>query len=230
MSLRMPAVHGHIGSHGRHRRRGLIGRLHVAHTVRVHARRVLGAAALLGGAAVLCVLAALGWSPSGDSGIPGYQKPANPFLHTATSTPGAAINGQPRPSISPDLGNTTLPFLATPGPSAGSVSPIPTSPPTTTTGPSPSPSTSQSSTLSPSPSASPSPSSSPTPTPSSSPTPSSTPSPSASTPPPATQAPASTPPPATQAPAGTPTANSAASTGPAATSASSASQPEEGAS
>jgi hypothetical protein len=45
---------------GLHRRRGVKGRLHVARTVRVRARRVLGAAAVLGVVTVLCLASALG--------------------------------------------------------------------------------------------------------------------------------------------------------------------------
>ena len=73
---------------GLHRRRGVKGRLHVARAVRVRARRVLGAAAVIGGVTVICAVAAFGLTRSGASGVPGFQKPNNPFLHSAAGQNG----------------------------------------------------------------------------------------------------------------------------------------------
>ena len=186
MSMKTPASQGRTGSPGRHRRRGLRGRLYGGRTVSLHMRRVLGAAAVIGGVTALCIVAALGSTRSGG-GIPDYQKPQNPFLQTPASQPsgeaGAGGNRRypsPSPSPVPSLGlgpgDLVLPTRTTPVPSARS-----TSPPATTTSPSTSPSPSPP--PSPSPEPSPSPSPEPSPSPSPSPPPDSSPPASSSAPP-----------------------------------------------
>jgi hypothetical protein len=89
---------------GLHRRRGVKGRLHVARTVKVRARRVLGAAAIIGGATALCLVAVLGLTHPGNSSVANYRKPANPSFHTATgsheSRTDTAGNSQPPHSSS----------------------------------------------------------------------------------------------------------------------------------
>src|SRR5260370_17114230 len=141
MSVKTPAMQSCAGSPGRHRRRGLIGRFHVARTVRVRARRVLGAAAIIGGATVLCVVASLGLAHSGNSSTRGYQKPANPFLNTTTGRPesGTDAAGNHQPPRSVGVGGLPVPVQTPPAAStrSGSGSPTPPSSPTTTTTPAP---------------------------------------------------------------------------------------------
>src|SRR5271166_754819 len=139
--LKTPAIRSCAGSPGRHRRRGLMARLHVARTVRVRARRILGAAAVIGGITVLCLVTAFGLPRSGASAIPGYQKPENPYLHSSPSEPGSGIGAagsQPPRNPSLDVGHPPVPVGTPSAPSTGAVSgwPSPAPPPT-----SPSPST-----------------------------------------------------------------------------------------
>ena len=138
---------------GLHRRRGVKGRLHVARTVKVRARRVLGAAAVLGAVTVLCLASALGLTRSGDSGIPSYQRPGNPFLRTTVSKPdgGTAAARNHRPARSVSLG------LGVPAPVE--TASVPSASPSTSASPTPSasPSSSPSATASASPSTSASP-------------------------------------------------------------------------
>jgi hypothetical protein len=145
---------------GLHRRRGVKGRLHVARTVRVRARRVLGAAAVLGVVTVLCLASALGLTRAGNSGIPGYQKPENPFLHATVRKPdsgsGTARNHRPARSVSLGLG-VPVPVETASVPSAS-----PTSSASPSSSPSPTASASPSTSASPTASASPSTSASPT--------------------------------------------------------------------
>jgi hypothetical protein len=80
MSVKTPAERTHAESGGRHRRRGLIGRLYVARTVRVHIRRILGIV-VVGVVAGIGLVAALATNNGGDNIIPSYQKQENPFLY-----------------------------------------------------------------------------------------------------------------------------------------------------
>src|SRR5260370_39989527 len=123
MSVKTAAMQSRGGSPGRHRRRGLRGRFHVARTVRVRARRVLGAAAVIGGVTVLCVVASLGLAHSGNSSTRGYQKPANPFLNTTTGRPesGTDAAGNHQPPRSVGVGGVPAPGHTAPVAAAPSV-------------------------------------------------------------------------------------------------------------
>ena len=151
------------GEPGLHRRRGVKGRLHVARTVRVRARRVLGAAAVIGVVTGLCLTAVLGLTRSGGSGIPSFQKPANPFLHSDRAKPdsGTGAVGSRRPPHGVSLGQGV--------PVAVGTASVPLSQPVSQT-----PSATSSPVTSPTPSASASPGSSPSPAPSASPSSAST--------------------------------------------------------
>jgi hypothetical protein len=165
---------------GLHRRRGVKGRLHVARTVRVRTRRVLGAAAVIGVVTGLCLAAVMGLTHSGNSGIPSFHKPANPFLHTNPATPGSGTGaaGNRRPPRSASLGlGVRVPARTASVPVSQPVSQTPAVTSSPRTSPTPSPSASRSSSPSSTPSASPSSSPSSTPSASSSPTPSASPSP-----------------------------------------------------
>jgi hypothetical protein len=132
------------GGHARglHRRRGLKGRLHMARTVRVRARRVLGAAAIVGGATVLCLVAAIGLTHSGNSSVAGYQKPANPFFHPATgrhesrtdtagnsqSQRSSSVGGLPAPSTPSIPNQPSIPDLPIPNQPSIPDLPIPSLP------------------------------------------------------------------------------------------------------
>jgi hypothetical protein len=194
-----PPVSEPESEHGLHRRRGVKGRLHVARTVRVRTRRVLGAAAVIGVVTGLCLAVVMGLTHSSGNSIPSFHKPENPFLHTNPATPGSGtgVVGNRRPPRSASLGlGVPVPARTASVPLSQPVSQIPsvTSSPRTSPTPSASasPSSSPSPTTSASPSASASPSSSPSPTTSASPSasasPSSSPSPTTS----ASASPAST--------------------------------------
>ena len=133
---------------GLHRRRGVKGRLHVARAVRVRARRVLGAATVIGVVTGLCLAAFMGLTHSGNSSIPTYQKPENPFLHTTPRKPdsGAGAAGSRLPPRSVSLGLGVPVTVRTTS--------VPQTPPLTsspTTSPTPSASASTSSSQSPTP-------------------------------------------------------------------------------
>jgi len=99
---------------GRHRRRGVKGRLHVARTVRVRARRVLGAAGIIGGATALCLVVALSLTRSGNSNVASYHRPASPPFHAATDGHQNRTNtvGNSQPPHSSGVGG--LPAPSTP--------------------------------------------------------------------------------------------------------------------
>ena len=99
---------------GLHRRRGAKGRLHVARTVRVRARRVLGATAIIGGATALCLVAALGLAHSGNSSVASYHKPANHFFHATTSRHESRTDpvGNSRPPHSSGVSGMSAPSTA----------------------------------------------------------------------------------------------------------------------
>jgi hypothetical protein len=180
---------------GLHRRRGVKARLHMARTVRVRARRVLGAAAVIGAVTGLCLAAVMGLTHSGNSGIPSYHKSENPFLHTNPATPnsGTGAVGNRRPPRSASLG-LGVPVSARTA-SAPLTQPVSQAQPVTSsprTSPTPSASASPSSSPSPTPSASPSASASSSPTPSASPSASASSSPTPSASPSASASPSST--------------------------------------
>lgn len=81
-------THPARASHGRHRRRGLMGRLHLARTAQIHGRRALGMAFVIAAVAAICALAAVGASHSGGA-LPPYMKQPNPFLQGPAPTPSA---------------------------------------------------------------------------------------------------------------------------------------------
>ena len=138
MSLRSRPDAAGGAHHGRHRRHGLLGHLRLGRTVRLHARRVTGALALLAGLVAVAVLAALGPARPDSGVIPGYQKPDNPFLHSQPSGRGGedTARSRPYPSPGPSLGIGGLlpPVQLTPAPP---VSPRPTVPPSPTVSPTP---------------------------------------------------------------------------------------------
>ena len=176
-----PPVSEPESEHGLHRRRGVKGRLHVARTVRVRTRRVLGAAAVIGVVTGLCLAVVMGLTHSGNSGIPSFHKPENPFLHTNPATPGSGtgVVGNRRPPRSASLGlGVPVPARTASVPLSQPVSQIPSVTSSARTSPTPSgsasPSSSPSPTTSASPSASASPSSSPSPTTSASASPANT--------------------------------------------------------
>ena len=129
---------------GLHRRRGVKGRLHVARAVRVRARRVLGAAAIIGGATALCLVAALGLTHSGNGSAASYHKPANHSSHATTgrhesrtdtvgnSQPphSSGVGGMPAPSTASIPDQPSIPDLPSdlPIPSLPSDLPIPSLP------------------------------------------------------------------------------------------------------
>ena len=191
MSIKTLAVRNRAGGPGRHRRRGLMARLHVARTVRVRAGRVLGAGAVVGVLTVVCVASALALTRSGAGGIPSFQKPDNPFLHSSAGSTGGGTAGNPQPADGAVLPSSEVPVPAAPtSPPPARLASVPSSPAsllppsparaTTIPGPSaspssspsPAPSASRSGPASPAPSASPS--GSPRPSRSASPTPSAT--------------------------------------------------------
>jgi hypothetical protein len=137
------------------------------------------------------VAAALGLTHSGGGGIPGFQKPGNPFLHHIAATPDGGTSGRSLPAAGAILRRTdvTVPAvtasvppglasLLTPSPLRATSEPRPSVSPSSYPGPAPSASPSGS--ASPSPSASPS--SYPSPAPSATHSGSASPSPSASSP------------------------------------------------
>lgn len=165
-------------AHGRHRRRGLTGRLHLGRTAQVRARRILGAAAVAGAVTALAVAGLLGSSATRDNGIPAYQKQENPFLRSPAPSPAPAQGPVKKAGagVAPPLGLFPLPGAGAPGLllPTGTSSPTatPATTPTTTPTQTPTPTITPTVTPTATPTASPTatPTATPTPTPTTTPT------------------------------------------------------------
>lgn len=212
-AVRAPAMRQEAPAGGRHRRRGLAGKLYLGLTVRRRARRILGATAVVGCAVAVALAAALGSPGPGNDGIPNYQKQDNPYLRSPAPQPAdnPARKGPPTaggdrsgagpvpiPFLLPALNPGRVPTVQGPAPlpppagaanpASGVSSPV-ASPSATTPGPSLSPIPTSSPTVSTSPTATATATATPSPpAPSTSPDPSTSASPAepATSPPPAT--------------------------------------------
>ena len=102
----------------------------MARTVRVRARRVLGAAGIIGGATALCLVVALSLTRSGNSNVASYHRPASPPFHAATDGHQNRTNtvGNSQPPHSSGVGG--LPAPSTPSiPAQPSIPPQPSDQP-----------------------------------------------------------------------------------------------------